>query len=348
MSLVDISTLPGYGGGNRAAALIKPFKKLDNRNRGILGLADFASAIESVGLVLTAGEIRAIAHNFMAEIQRRGGSRSPSKGERSGSKSPSKSPSKGGSVGVDYFSFVKFLLEVSTMNRGISGDNGWDGDNGPRRGFSAGEWWTEIPKVARKVKGYYKKAKNKKKWLKSLRGKFEEKEDEGGSVSGKKFGKVLGKSKIKLGKGMLNELIEALGGSDGCDWNSFVEVFTADSADSSDDDDSSDDGKKKKRKKKNNDSDDDSDSDDSDDDSDSDGSDDDSDSEAGEGLFQLFAKIMMKQSDPRQWLDSVCYLFSDSDSDGNGYLDAGEFYGLCHRIGMKLKSKQVRGETMRR
>jgi len=264
-------------------------------------LQDFASALEGVGLVLTAGEIRAIGHNFLAEVAGRARSRSPTKGDRS------KSPSKGGSVGIDYFSFVKFLLEAATMNRGVGAGNGWDDDGGggggPRRGVSVGDWWVELPKVAKKLKGVYKKARNKKKWIKALKEKLEEKEDENGGVSGRKFKKVLSKSKIKLGGGMLSELVDALGGEEGCDWNSFVEVFTADvdgdksSSDddkddsSDDDDDSSDDGGKRSRrkKKKKSDSDDDSSDDDSDNSDDSDGS---SGGAVGDGLFQLFAMFL--------------------------------------------------------
>jgi len=141
VALIDVSKLPGYGSGNRAAAILRPFRRLDGGGRGRIGLAEFGRAVEGVGLVLTAGEIRALARNFEAEprpqrqTQRqrkrhgsrsRSRSRSPDKADRdrNDSRSPSKAPRVGGEV--EYLRFVKFLLEASTMNRGVSSDNGWD------------------------------------------------------------------------------------------------------------------------------------------------------------------------------------------------------------------------------
>ena len=42
ISLIDISRLPGYGSGNRAAAIMRPFKMLDKGNRGIVGIREFS------------------------------------------------------------------------------------------------------------------------------------------------------------------------------------------------------------------------------------------------------------------------------------------------------------------
>mmetsp|Transcript_145 Transcript_145/g.207 ORF Transcript_145/g.207 Transcript_145/m.207 type:complete len:873 (-) Transcript_145:32-2650(-) len=51
---------------------------------------------------------------------------------------------------------------------------------------------------------------------------------------------------------------------------------------------------------------------------------------------------MMMTSDPRSWLDSVCYLFSECDKDGNGYLDPKEFYTLTKKVGVKLSKSEFK------
>jgi Ca2+-binding EF-hand superfamily protein len=62
MALIDVSRLPGYGNGNRAAAIMHPFRHMDRGRKGVISISDFAACVEALGLVLTAGEVRSEHH----------------------------------------------------------------------------------------------------------------------------------------------------------------------------------------------------------------------------------------------------------------------------------------------
>ena len=212
---------------------------------------------------------------------------------------------------------------------------------GPGGGGGAGAWWEVVPRIAAKCKKAYKKSKKKSKWLKSLKNKLKKKGDD---LSHTSFKKILGGAKIKLGKKEWEDLETVLGGEDDLDWKAFCKVFKAkvaepeDEKDSDSDDDSDDDDSGKDSSDNDNDSSDDDASKSSKDSSDDDGSDDDDDKK--NTLFSKFAKVMMQQSDPRGWLDSVCYLFSEADQEGNGYLSTSEFYSLCKKVGVKVRMRR--------
>ncbi|GMI17593.1 hypothetical protein TrLO_g1871, partial [Triparma laevis f. longispina] len=328
MSLIDISRLPGYGGGNRASAIMRPFKMCDKGGKGVISITDFSSCIEALGLVLTAGEVRALAHQFSV------------------AQSPSKNSSTHSGTAIEYPPFVRFVLEASTMSR-WTGQGGEDW-GGPGGSGGAGAWWEVVPRIAVKCKKPYKKSKKKSKWLKSLKNKLKKK---GEDLSHASFKKILGGAKIKLGKKDWEDLETVLGGEDDIDWKAFCKVFKAKVTKPADEKDSDSD-------KSDDDSDDDSDgkdsSDDDDDDDDDDASksskdssDDDSgsDDEDKNTLLAKFAKVMMQQSDPRGWLDSVCYLFSEADAEGNGYMSSSDFYSLCKRVGVKLSKSEFKNLT---
>ena len=323
MSLIDVSRLPGYGSGNRAAAILRPFKKCDRKSRGIISISDFSASIEALGLVLTAGEIRALGHHFSVPDNDRG----------------SRSPTRGGappSVGVEYSPFVRFLLEASTVNRWSGGGaNDWEGKDGLESGNG---WWGQLPKFASKCRKVYKKeGKKKSKWLKSLKSKLKACDEQNGNVSQKTFSKILSNADINASSSDLEDLAQLIGdpSDHSINWKLFFAVF-----DSGDGDESGDDDKRhsKKGKKKDSDS---SSSSDSDSDGDSSSSSKASgSSSASNSLMQLFMELMTEQSDPRVWLNSVCVMFSEADEDGNGYLDGEEFYKATKKVGMKLSRKE--------
>ena len=191
-----------------------------------------------------------------------------------------------------------------------------------------------MPQTAAKCQKAQKKAKSKSKFLKSLKSKLKKKAD-GSDIEGKHFSKALSSAGIKLPKSALEDLMGLLGGEDAVDWKGFLKVFKVKLEDAKDDDDSDDDDDDSGG------SDDDSDDDDSrkNIDSDSDGS---GDSDSPSSLLKLFGKTMMMASDPRSWLDSVCYLFSECDKDGNGYLDPKEFLTLTKKVGVNLTKSEFK------
>ena len=335
ISLIDISKLPGYGSGNRAAAILRPFKICDKGSRGIISITEFSACIEALGLVLTAGEVRALAHHFSVAV------------------SPSKHADEG--VAIEYPPFARFVLEASTMNR-FTGDGAEDwGKPGSSGG---GAWWEVLPQAAAKCQRAQKKSKSKSKFLKSLKSKLKKKAD-GSEIEGKHFAKVLSGASIKLQKSALEDLMSLLGGEDAVDWKAFVKVFKVKLEDVKEDDsDDSDDGNDSDGDDSAGDSDDASDSnDDSDDDSDygkkkkrgkkkkkrkGSDSDDSDDSDSASSLLKYFGNAMMGNSDPRSWLDSVCYLFSECDKDGNGYLNPSEFFTLTKKVGVKISKSEFK------
>jgi Ca2+-binding EF-hand superfamily protein len=333
ISLIDISKLPGYGSGNRAAAILRPFKVCDKARKGIISITEvraarrtahgvrsnvnekltppqFSACIEALGLVLTAGEVRALAHHFSVAV------------------SPSKHGHEG--VAIEYPPFARFVLEASTMNR-FTGE-GADDWGKPGATSGSGSWWEIVPQTAAKCQKAQKKAKSKSKFIKSLKSKIKKKAN-GSDIEGKHFSKALSSAGIKLPKSALEDLMGLLGGEDAVDWKAFLKVFKVkleDVDDDNDEDDSDDDGS--------------SGSDDGSDDDTSKDSDsgDSEDSESPSSLLKLFGKAMMMASDPRSWIDSVCYLFSECDMDGNGYLDPKEFLTLTKKVGVKLTKSEFK------
>ncbi|GMI35931.1 hypothetical protein TeGR_g8823 [Tetraparma gracilis] len=319
MALIDVSRLPGYGNGNRAAAIMHPFRHMDRGRKGVISISDFAACVEALGLVLTAGEVRALAHQF--SVQDRAAAQNPN------------SPTKSGAFGVEYPPFVRFLLEASTMNR-------WTGDGADDWGKAEGdEWWEVVPKIASKVKKARKKARSKSKWLKTVKTAWKKAEVLGDIMQ------ALVDGNVKLTTEDMHELAPIV---NGMAWKDFAKVFKKkkdgddDDSDSDDDDDSGSDsgsssdggsdsddsGRKKKKKKKK-----------------KKGSSDDSDKSDGmkfSSLLAVFGKTMMSQSDPRAWLDSVLFLFSEADSAGNGYLEPGEFYHLVKKVGIRISKGEFK------
>ena len=216
------------------------------------------------------------------------------------------------------------------MNR-FTGE-GADDWGKPGATSGSGSWWEIVPQTAAKCQKAQKKAKSKSKFIKSLKSKIKKKAD-GSDIEGKHFSKALSSAGIKLPKSALEDLMGLLGGEDAVDWKAFLKVFKVkleDVDDENDEDDSDDDGS--------------SGSDDGSDDDTSKDSDsgDSEDSESPSSLLKLFGKAMMMASDPRSWIDSVCYLFSECDMDGNGYLDPKEFLTLTKKVGVKLTKSEFK------
>ena len=285
----------------------------------------FAASVEALGLVLTAGEIRAIAHHFST-------AESPTRGSGAG-----REAGKNAVVAIEYPHFARFVLEASTVNRFTgSGADDWG-----KQSSSEGAWWEVIPQTAQKCQKAYKRAKSRSKFLKSLKSKMKKKGD-GSEIESKHFKKIISSARIKLKKDDLEDLVNLLGGEDAVDWKAFMKVFKAKLAEgdkedkeSDSDDDDSDGGSSSDDGSSGSDG-----SGSSSSGSSSKGSDDSS--SAPSGLLYMFAKAMMRQSDPRSWLDHACHIFSESDKDERGYLRGSAFHHLCGKVGVKVSKKQFK------